>query len=82
MLSSRIDNGRPEFGAAAHPDRKAFTMRQPSKSLIIGSACALALERQHEAQTQALAQRHTVEQKALQVTHEPKSAGKHEEPHG
>jgi hypothetical protein len=46
-------------------------MRQTSKSLLIGSVCALAL-----------AQRHTMEQKALQETQEPKPAGKHEEPHG
>ena len=43
---------------------------------------AQALERQHQAQTQALAQRHTMEQKTLQETQEPKPAGKHEAPHG
>jgi WXXGXW repeat (2 copies) len=45
------------------------------------SGNAEQLERQHQAQTQALAQRHTMEQKSLQETQEKKPAGKGEPPH-
>jgi hypothetical protein len=46
------------------------------------SGNAQTLERQHQAQTQAMAQRHTMEQKSLQETQEAKPAAKHEAPHG
>jgi len=71
-------NNRRKFGAGPHLFRKAFIMRQVSKSL----GNAQALERQHQGQTQAMAQRHTMEQKSLQETQEAKPAGKHEAPHG
>jgi hypothetical protein len=50
--------------------------RQPS-----GSGNAPELERQHQAQTQELAQRHTTEQRTLQETQERKPDGKRQEPH-
>jgi hypothetical protein len=45
--------------------------KQPSTSTNVQK-----LERQHQAQTQALAQRHTMEQRTLQGTQEKKPAGK------
>jgi hypothetical protein len=73
---------------------KHSSLRQISKSLLIRSACALApglavialpeiaMAQVSVQQTQALAQRHTMEQKTLQETQEPKPAGKHQAPHG
>jgi len=55
----------------------AQAVKQPSSS----SDSAPQLERQHQAQTQALAQRHSVEQKSLQETQQKKPEGKHEAPH-
>jgi hypothetical protein len=59
--------------------RQAADHEQAAKQPL-ANGNAQALERQH--QTQALAQRHTMEQKTLQETQEPKPAGKHEAPHG
>ena len=50
--------------------------KQPSTS-----GGAQQLELQHQAQTQALAQRHSVEQKSLQETQQKKPEAKHETPH-
>jgi hypothetical protein len=50
--------------------------KQPSTS-----GGAQQLELQHQAQTQALAQRHSVEQKSLQETQQKKPEAKHEAPH-
>jgi hypothetical protein len=55
---------------AADHERAA---KQPSTS-----ASAMALERQHRVQTQALAQRHTLEQRTLRATQEKKPEGKGE----
>jgi hypothetical protein len=50
----------------------AQAAKQPSTS----AANVQELERQHQAQTQALAQRHTIEQKTLQETQEKKPEAK------
>jgi hypothetical protein len=50
----------------------AQAAKQPSTS----AAKVQELERQHQAQTQALAQRHTIEQKTLQETQEKKPEAK------
>jgi WXXGXW repeat (2 copies) len=54
----------------------AQAAKQPSTS-----GNAQELERQHQAQTQALAQRHSMEQKSLQETQEKKPEAKREAPH-
>ena len=94
MLSSHIGITGRNSGRLRASTGKHSSSRQISKSLLIRSACVLApgltvialpeiaMAQVSMQQTQALAQRHTMEQKTLQETQEPKPAAKHQPPHG